>query len=262
MIKAVFFDIDGTLVSFNTHSVPKSTLVALDKLKRNGIKTFIATGRSWGQLKLLEDFPAFDGYILLNGSYCRSAEGEVIYKNLIPRDDLERLVEFHKEHPFPIEFVYADRETMTNANQVVIDAWAHVNIPVPPIVPIEDCPKDEVFQLSFFLNHEQEDELKPVKRFMPGCTSMGWSPVFYDVVPKGSCKSVGIDKIIAHYGIRLDETLAFGDGGNDIDMIKHAAIGVAMGNAGDSVKEAADYVTTTVDEDGILNALIELKIIS
>ena len=73
--------------------------------------------------------------------------------------------------------------------------------------------------------------------------------------------AVGIDKIIEHYGISLHETMAFGDGGNDMAMLRHAGIGVAMGNAGDEVKEAADYVTDSVDDDGVMNALRHFDVI-
>ena len=55
--------------------------------------------------------------------------------------------------------------------------------------------------------------------------------------------------------------MAFGDGGNDIDMLKHAGIGVAMGNAGENIKEIADYITTSVDDDGITNALKHFNVI-
>ncbi|MFI3268659.1 MAG: HAD hydrolase family protein, partial [Rikenellaceae bacterium] len=65
----------------------------------------------------------------------------------------------------------------------------------------------------------------------------------------------GIDKVIAQIGISLDETMAIGDGGNDISMLKHAAIGVAMGNASDTVKSVANYVTDSVDENGLANAI-------
>lgn len=68
-------------------------------------------------------------------------------------------------------------------------------------------------------------------------------------------KNKGIDAIINHFGIKLEETMAFGDGGNDIDMLKHAGIGIAMENARDDVKEIADFITTSVDDDGITNAL-------
>ena len=86
-------------------------------------------------------------------------------------------------------------------------------------------------------------------------------PAIADVVPRGSSKAVGIDKIIEYYGISLHETMAFGDGGNDMAMLRHAGIGVAMGNAGDEVKEAADYVTDSVDDDGVMNALRHFDVI-
>ena len=78
---------------------------------------------------------------------------------------------------------------------------------------------------------------------------------FYGYIPKDGGKNKGIDAIINHFGIKLEETMAFGDGGNDIDMLKHAGIGVAMENARDDVKEIADFITTSVDDDGITNAL-------
>ena len=70
-----------------------------------------------------------------------------------------------------------------------------------------------------------------------------------------------MDKIIEYYGINISETMAFGDGGNDITMIEHAAIGVAMGNANEGVKEVADYITDDVDNNGIYNALKHFSII-
>lgn len=63
-----------------------------------------------------------------------------------------------------------------------------------------------------------------------------WHPAFVDVTAKGNTKQNGIDQIIRHFGIKLEETMAFGDGGNDISMLRHAGIGVAMGNANDDVK--------------------------
>ena len=261
MIKAVFFDIDGTLVSFNTHQIPESTMFALNALRQKGIKIFIATGRSLNQMKRQEQLPAFDGYILLNGNYCMTDKGEVIFRNNIPSKDLEQLSEFHKTHPFPVEFVYEDYETMTELNESVEQLWANVNIPGPPVVSMQDSSRNGVFHLGIFLSPEEETKANIIERFMPNCESMRWCDGFFDVIPKGSKKSGGMDKFISHFGIKLEETMAFGDGGNDIDMIKHAGIGVAMGNARDEVKVAADYVTTSVDDNGILNALIELNIL-
>ena len=75
------------------------------------------------------------------------------------------------------------------------------------------------------------------------------------MIPKQGGKTAGIESVLKHYGIKQEEIMAFGDAENDIEMLQYAKIGVAMGNADDEVKEAADYVTDTVDSDGIYKAL-------
>ena len=87
------------------------------------------------------------------------------------------------------------------------------------------------------------------------CIRDSWYPLFADIIARGNSKSTGIDKVLAYFDIDLKDTMAFGDGGNDIPMLKHVATGIAMGNAEPHVKAVADYVTTSVDEDGIANAL-------
>ena len=134
-----------------------------------------------------------------------------------------------------------------------------LNFPLPPLRPLEENNGKEVFQLiAFFRDGEEEQQIMAA---LPHCEATRWNPLFADVVPQGSSKAIGIDKIIAHYGIRLEETMAFGDGGNDIPMLRHAGIGVAMGNSTTEVQAAADWVTTSVDEDGIMNALRHFGVI-
>ena len=133
-----------------------------------------------------------------------------------------------------------------------------LNFPLPPVRPLEENNGKEVFQLIAFFQAVSEQEIMSV---LPHCEATRWNPLFADVVPKGSSKAIGIDHIIAHYGIALEETMAFGDGGNDIPMLRHAGIGVALGNASDEVKASADWVTTSVDEDGIMNALRHFGVI-
>ena len=108
MIKAVFFDIDGTLVSFKTHKLPDSTVRALDLLREKGIKVFIATGR---QLQSINNLGAqeFDGYVTLNGGYCLAGKDKVIYKHNIPSGDMEALIRYQEnEEAFPCALVEED----------------------------------------------------------------------------------------------------------------------------------------------------------
>ena len=81
------------------------------------------------------------------------------------------------------------------------------------------------------------------------------------MVHMDNSKAVGIESVLRHFGLDRSECIAFGDGGNDIEMLEYCGIGVAMGNADDTVKQHADHVTTSVDDEGIEQALIDLHII-
>ena len=255
MIKAVFFDIDGTLVSFKTHKLPDSTVRALDLLREKGIKVFIATGR---QLQSINNLGTqeFDGYVTLNGGYCLAGKDKVIYKHNIPSEDIEALIRYQEnEEAFPCALVEEDGIYQNYVDDSVRQLYDMLDFPHPPLRPLRGNGGKEVYQLIAFFSPGHEERIMSV---LPHCEATRWNPLFADVVPRGSSKAVGIDKIIEYYGISLHETMAFG---NDMAMLRHAGIGVAMGNAGDEVKEAADYVTDSVDDDGVMNALRHFDVI-
>ena len=88
-----------------------------------------------------------------------------------------------------------------------------------------------------------------------------WHPAFTDITSGEADKGKGLQVMAEYLGLDISETMAFGDGGNDISIIREAGIGVAMGNANEEVKAMADYVTSSVDEDGVKNALVHFGII-
>ena len=246
MIKAVFFDIDGTLVSFKTHRVPDSTKRAIAILRAKGIRVFIASGR---QLLAINN---------LDGGYCIVGE-KVIYKHSMPSEDMVSLVRYMEEQEsFPCIFVHENTFYINYTNERTNEIFRLLNFPQPPSLPLREAVEGEVFQLVAFFTKEQE---KAIMAAMPHCEATRWNPLFSDVIPKGSSKQVGVDKMLDYFGISLEESMAFGDGGNDVLMLKHVGIGVAMGNAEDEVKLAADYVTDSVDEDGIEKALRHFGVI-
>ena len=97
---------------------------------------------------------------------------------------------------------------------------------------------------------------------MPHCTSARWHPSFTDITLQGADKGNALRQMAKHLGLSLEECIAFGDGGNDISILQTAGIGVAMGNANDSVKAVDDYITTSVDNDGIRNAFTHFGVIN
>lgn len=256
MVKAIFFDIDGTLVSFKTHQVPKSTFDALYKLKEQGIKLFIATGRGKDGLDVLNDFP-FDGYITLNGQYCYNSK-QLIYENTIQTEDLQSLLDYLDKHPFPCGFTEEHTKYFNMRDERVDEIHQITHNDDHPAGDCSNVIHHKVYQCMCFIDEKEEKELL---KFMPHCTSARWHPSFTDISPLGGTKQKGIDQFLHHYNIDLSETMAFGDGGNDIQMLEHVAIAIAMGNANDEVKNIADYVTDDVEHDGIMKALQHFQLI-
>jgi len=257
---ALFFDIDGTLVSFQTHEIPPSTILALTQAKANGHKVFIATGRppliitNLGAIAHL-----IDGYVTINGALCFVGQ-EVIRCKAIPQDDVETIISDARAKHYGLIVVgeqdAAVLDPKGDVNRIFRQELAVKNL--EQAKPIEALSAQRILQLTAFFSADYEVGL--MKR-VPGCISGRWHPAFTDITAKGADKGEGILAMAAHLRLDPKRTIAFGDGGNDTAMIQAAGIGVAMGNAIDSLKHEADYVTTTVDDDGVLNALRHFRLV-
>ena len=254
-IRAVFFDIDGTLVSFNTHRVSDATVEALAELRRRGVKVILATGRLLNQTEVVSRIK-FDAYITLNGCCCLAEDGTtVISKATIPQSDLEAIVDFLEEnnHPFPCSFMDEVGSTINYVDDRVQTVWDNIALPAPRVEDPRQTIKRNIYQANIYV--DEVDEGPIVERYLQHCESTRWHPLFADVNLRGVSKQQGVDTMLAYFGISREEAMAFGDGGNDVSMLGHVGWGVAMGNAVDTAKQAAVYVTDTVDNEGICKAL-------
>lgn len=257
-IKAVFFDIDGTLLSFKTHEVAASTEEAIAQLQAKGIKTILSTGRSINSIDHVR-YLDFDGYITFNGGYCVTQEGGVLLKKTIDPRDIQSVIDYAQQKPLSFSFMSEKEVSIHDVTPEIAGMYAHLNLPVPPAVDMTNVETDSVLQTNIFLGPEEEEAF--MKEVMPNSVASRWTPLFADVNPKGQSKKVGIDIFCKHFGIDIQQTMAFGDGGNDITMLQHVQVGIAMGNANPEVKEIADYITDDVDSDGIWNALKHFKVL-
>ena len=260
-VKAVFFDIDGTLVSFKTHRVTASNLEVLDALRKKGIKVFISTGRMLGMTSVLDGI-GFDGYIANNGAAIYDSSKKMIHGRLLPKKELYSLRERLKSAdlpPFAVSFMTADNYYLNCKSSLAEDVARVVGVAPPVLSSIDDIVEMDVYQMCVYLKGKALDDL--MEGWLTGCTASVWNPVFADVNEKGITKAYGIDRMLEIFGIDLSQTLSFGDGGNDIPMLEHTAISVCMGNADEAVRAASDYVTETVDEDGVAKALVRLGVL-
>ena len=257
---ALFFDIDGTLVSFKTHSIPQSTIRALTLAKENGSEVYIATGRPpliITNLKQIEHL--IDGYITTKGALCYIGSEIVLYQP-IPQQDVLTCVNDSIAKRYGLIVVGRDKVAVLDPNGDV-DRIFRLYLDVKEFdqpAQLEEVLSQDVLQLTAFVGADYEKEL--LTR-MPDCVSGRWHPEFTDITAKTADKGQGIKAIAKHKGFDPTRTIAFGDGGNDLSMILQAGTGVAMANATDNLKQNADYITDSVDDNGILNALKHFKVI-
>ena len=257
MTKVVFFDVDGTLLSHKLNAVPRSARRVLEELKGKGVKRVAATGRHKLELdKLPVRDIDFDGYITLNGQLCLDGEGSLIAGNPITGEEKEHLLRLFRDRSLPLMLVEQDTMYLNFVNEHVVLAQQAISTPIPPL---GEYMGNEIYMAVAFV--AQEDAAK-LTALLPGCKITEWNQYGIDIISRSGGKAAGIRAYLEHAGIGREGTMAFGDGENDIEMLEYVHTGVAMGNGGERLKACADYVTASVEEDGIEKAARELNLIS
>lgn len=258
MIRALFLDVDGTLISFKTHRIPDSALDALLRAHERGVRLFIATGRAANDLEPLEKIP-YDGVVSLNGARCVAADGRIVSQHLIPRADFARAMELGRQYGFPVAL---EMETGVFVDRVTPDVERVAHMVAHPVPGQTDLyalfDRSECCQMCFYFDAETQ---RRVMAELPSLVASRWCPFFADINVRGVDKSIGMQEFMAAYGLSAAEVAAFGDGGNDVAMLRAAGTGVAMGNACDEALNAADYIAASVDDDGIAKALKQLGVL-
>lgn len=256
MIKACFFDIDGTLLSHATGRVPASTTKALKKLREKGIKTIISTGRSLEELVKLPvlDVP-FDAYLTLNGQLCLDENFKMFAGTPIGEGDMEILISMFEAKRIPLVLIREDGRAINYVNETVINTQNSTHGTIPEVSSYNG---EKVYQVLGFIP-EQEKNL--LRKTLDECDITSWNDTGIDIIAKTGGKDAGIQKFLDREHITRSQTMAFGDGENDMAMLRFAGIGVAMGNGSDLLKRKADYVTASVDDDGIEKALLHFGLI-
>lgn len=272
-IKAAFFDIDGTLVSFNTHLVPDSARRAVEELRRRDIKVFIASGRHVNSIDKLPDM-VFDGFVLINGSLAMRcpesgataqqmssptlAGREVIYRNPIPKEDIHAWLELLRHEEHSTVMVYEDGLTLNFLDHEMREIMTLLDFPMPQQGDLNLLRDKPIYQLITTFRDEDEPR---IMQHLPHCKTTRWHPLFTDIINANTSKGIGIQSVLDYYGWTKEEVIAFGDGGNDLEMLDMAGVAVVMGNASDDVKLHADYITDSVDNDGVEKALLHFGLI-
>lgn len=256
MGKLLLLDIDGTLLD-SEKKLPESAKQAVEEAKRNGHDVAIATGRAPFMIGELQEALDVDTFITFNGQYIVH-NGEPISKTAIDPAKLTAVMEFAEKQDHPV--VFMDNEQMISS----IDFHPNIDESIKSLkFPHPKYEKDfhlnnPVYQaLVFCEDHEEQqyhDEFGEL-------SFVRWHRVSCDILPKGGSKAQGIHKLIKATGHSIEDTIAFGDGLNDLQMMEIAGQSVAMDNGHPATKAKATFVTDHVDDDGLAKAFRKLGLI-
>lgn len=271
MKKIIFLDVDGTLIDYETKT-PASAKEAVRLARENGHRVYICTGCSKAEI-LQRDLPDLDGMIGANGGYVED-DGEVILHRSFTAEQIRRIADWLLERKLGIilecnsgryvddNFLaqgpdalmqYTQRKGNTADRKSIEERIRRSYIPVRN----DELYRDDVNKVSFVLGSYQ-DHLDSKEYFTDMIANTwggkGETALFGDLSPKGITKKAAIERILEHTGFTQPQTISFGDAKIDLSMFEICAFNVAMGNGGPEIKEAADYITTDVDDDGLYNA--------
>ncbi len=272
--KTIFLDIDGTLVG-DKGSVPESAKEAILKMKEKGHKVILCTGRTLDEIYPPIMEIGFDGIIACGGNYV-IANDEILYERYFSLEDLKHLYEYFDKYGInyyaeAISGIYAskgcDQQLYDLAMEVAKTAgdhfMEHFNVFRNVMKQNENLLREDVTKISFLGSNHHIDDLKEEYKDK--------FEIFDLVVPmfgensgeisiKGTDKTVGMDIMIHHFDLIEENSIAIGDGNNDITMLQKANIGVCMGNGTDKLKAVADMITDDVNHDGLAKALKNLEL--
>lgn len=255
MPKLIFFDIDGTL--WDDHmQIPDSTITTLKKLQDNGHRIFLCSGGSKANIrdpKLLS--LGFDGIVAACGNHIE-VDGKVIYENILPPEMVKKVITVLKECHMPVvlegpECHWIDKDGFKDDPFILYLFQA-----------LEESSKElTVYEPDMRVNKFSADVL-PDTDFDRVKAELGdefeileHEGNVVEFVPKESSKATGIERLCQFLGVDQKDTYALGDSVNDLDMLSYVGHGIAMGNASEAAKAAAEYVTADIHEDGIMRAM-------
>jgi Cof subfamily protein (haloacid dehalogenase superfamily) len=262
MIKIVTIDLDGTLFD-PKKNVSTENRIAINKCKELGVKIVIATGRPISGVKpLLIDLGlnTNDDYVILyNGAkIINCGTNECIYSSNIRGKDVKELYEESKKLGVFFHAFRIDGELITPMHNPYTDVEAKINNVKDNYHDIISLNDDDLFLKAMMVGDELDinrimNEVD--KKFVERYSMLRSSKIFLEFLDKKTSKGEALKSLAKYLNISMDDTMAIGDAGNDIPMIKEAKIGVAMENAFPEVLASADYVTASNRESGVAKAL-------
>lgn len=256
--KLMAVDIDGTLLN-SRDIITEETKKAVRLGVENGLIFTISSGRSvQGVKKIVEELDVNIPLILYNGAMAMLGKSkEVLYRQNMSPEDTRTVVELGLKYGTTV-IVWSDNTLYVNKLNDRVEKYSELNQAEPVLITdMDETVRKGATKVLWYDEVETINRYeKEVGKFLSDSINYHTSkPIFLEFVDKRATKALAMEKIGEHYGIKREEMIAVGDGFNDLSMIEYAGLGVAMGNAPDAIKEKADFITLSNDEDGVAHVI-------
>lgn len=277
-IKAVFFDMDGTLLT-DSRTISESTIVAINALKRQGILVGLATGRDPQFLLPYMASLGLDVVIAYNGQYIFSRK-EVLFEQPLRQEELDVIIEFaeinQKDLSFGLARGVAGSGVMSFGTgsglywlvRLIPTSWAGLitflfNRGVRKLKPqkkinFDFLRQEPIYQMMLLATEKETQKLSNLYDFLTFTRS---SPYAIDIISRGNSKFQGILRVGELHGFDAHQVMVFGDSNNDLEMLAGVGYSVAMKNGTKLAKKTASYVTDSNNRDGIFKALLHFGLL-
>lgn len=267
MIKLFAMDLDGTSLDSNS-ILQEKTINALKKLDENGIKFVFTSGRATPSVRYLMESTGIDNPLVTNnGALAFINKENLIYQNPLKYEEVEELINFSQENKLFFQFYdldtyYSNRMCPERFNHLEKDSTYGMNYQVNfsfSTKPLKELKlrKNSAFKFQIFIDKNDSNKLSTIleKVSEMGLYSTTSSYGMIEIMQKNVNKFNGLSEISYLLGISKEEMAAIGDQDNDIPMLENVGMSFAMGNAIDKVKEISDFVVSTNDEFGLVDAI-------
>lgn len=264
-IKLIVVDIDNTIVPAGETGISPRLKEDFHKAMDKGIRVMINTGRHYTFLlpSLFEDLP-MDLIGTINGACVNRRDGSVIEKHPMTKEHMEAITKICIENDIGLGFKFVDRIVTYANHQKFMDGYVQKGAPWESTVLDDTKERKHHLKYGYPLGTFIIGDEKIIEPFVNSIPDLQFAWSFrhgFDVFLKSINKATSVECALRTYGLTWDNVIAFGDAGNDTPFIKPAAIGVAMGNSKDDVKENADLVAPDCRDDGVAVMLEKLKIV-
>ena len=251
-IKIIFFDIDGTLIDPQTKKVSALTAQTLNRLRANGVKVCVATGRPPASLPNFGDLQ-FDAMITFNGALAYTDQ-ETIFAAPISQDTVHRVISNVTNLGRPVSVAVRDRLVANGREQDLADYYTVAGLVLTVAEDFDEVCRQDVFQIM--MGCRETDHAAIIQGVEGVKIALSWERAA-DVISEDGGKGNGIRAVLKHFGLAPSQAMAFGDSFNDLEMLQAVTYGVAMGNAIAELKQIAWDVCGAVWDEGIYHYCLE-----